>query len=134
MTDRDPMKEDIDGEAPPPNKSRAEIDALDEDARRSIGETLAYEQALDMRQQREARRIALGFLVIVASASGVMMLSLWLAVYWGIGGYSLEVFLLHDAHWPLGIFISGTFISFITACGGLALGVFTSMRRKREQE
>lgn len=87
----------------------------------------------DMRQQRIARWIALFFLVVFAAGTGIMMLSLWGLVYRSDHSL-LRVFLDNNGHWPLGIFISGTFLSFIAACGGLALGAFTSVRRKRKEE
>lgn len=128
MTDPRPIKEDVGGEAPAPVKDR-EVDAFAKEAEANVDKQLAQ----DMQQQRGARKVALGFLVFLAVVSGLMMLSLWFSVYF-CNGAPFKIFLERGARWPLGLFISGTFLGFIAVCGGLAFGAFTALRRGPDKE
>ena len=136
MADKNPVREDAGMGAPlsGENGGGGEVADFAREGDFKIAQRLDLERVLDMRQRRSARRIAFRVLAALAVLSGLMMAGLGISVYFFGRCSPLKIFLEHDAHWPLGIFISGTFLSFIAVCGGLAFGVFTSARRKREEK
>ena len=136
-------------------KSEATKTAISEGNFR-IRQSLSDELLQSMRQERALRldnhRQAAGIRRIIfrcvmlpfAALAGLMMLGLGLAVYapgvwtWFCSRSPLLPYFekaVSDSSvaWPLGVFISGTFLSFVAVFGALAFGVFATLRKKSDE-